>query len=243
MAPSHAELARTLARGRLPATLRAGDLRGRMHHATDRTGRPLVLLRDGDALRRALPGTIAVPAELSVTDVPPLPGAPSLGQVRISGPLRRLEPAGARAAADEFAQANPVPDLLDLGQGAGMYAMDVAAVVLEHRGTAHTIDLASYAEAEPDPLHELERDLLADLADHHGPRVESYFRFLLAVAGVPCCEQPPRPVRLDRYGFVVDLGSRGWARLNFDRPVYCRHELAQLLHPVLFHRRADQHRH
>ena len=52
----------------------------------------------------------------------------------------------------------------------------------------------------------------------------------------------PRAVRLDRYGFTLDVGrpeadtSRSrWVRLSFPRPLRDRHELAHLLHPVLFH--------
>jgi hypothetical protein len=42
-------------------------------------------------------------------------------------------------------------------------------------------------------------------------------------------------VRIDRYGFMVRLGDR-LARLAFPRAVTDRHDLADLLHPVLCHR-------
>lgn len=55
--------------------------------------------------------------------------------------------------------------------------------------------------------------------------------------------QPSRPVRLNRYGFVVDIGGPDprWVRPDFHRPIHCRHELAQLLHPILcLHRPESQ---
>lgn len=230
MTPSHAEVARTLAHGRLPGRLRIGRATepATLPHATDRSGRPLILASD-----RTVPGPAGPQVVLSVEDVPPVVDAPSLGCARIGGRLRRLPPAEQRAAVDDFAAANPDPGLLDVGRGASLFAVDVTRVRLDHRGGGHEVDPAEFAAAIPDPLHELERDLLRDLADHHAAQVEGYFRFLLAVAGVGACPSPPRAVRLDRYGFVVATGAPGWVRLNFHRPVHCRHELAQLLHPVL----------
>jgi hypothetical protein len=197
-----------------------------MRHATDRGGRPLILVSDEDELDAA--------GALSVEDVPPLPRAPSLGRVWVEGPLRRLTSDEAAAAVHEFAEANPVAGLLDVGRGATIWLMDVSVVRLD-RGTATVdIDPIPYAAAEPDPLHELERDLLADLAGHHALQIESYFRCLLALTGRPT-RTAPRPLRLDRYGFLVDIGEPDrCVRLAFHRPVHCRHDLAHLLHPVLF---------
>jgi hypothetical protein len=229
MRPSPAEIARTLVRGRLPGLL---HLPGRpepvaMPHATDRTGRPLVLVRDGDDL-------VAAAAALSVEDVPPLPRAPSLGRVRVDGRLHRLASDEAAAAVHEFAEANPIAGLLDVGRGASICRLDVSAVRLDRGHATVDIDPIGYAGAEPDPLHELERDLLLDLAGHHATQIESYFRCLLAMTGRPT-RTPPRPLRLDRYGFLVDIGEPDrCVRLSFHRPVHCRHDLAHLLHPVLF---------
>jgi hypothetical protein len=241
MRPSRAEIARTLARGRLPGRL---QLDGRpapapVPHATDRTGRPLLLVRDDDDLGAALrDGHLAV--TLSVMDVPPVERAPSLGRVRIDGRVRRLSAGEAAAAVQEFAESNPVADLLDVGRGASLWLVNVDRVRLDNPCATVDVEPAWYAAAAPDPLHELERDLLADLADHHAEQIESYFRCLLALTGKPC-RTIPRAVRLDRYGFIVDIGDRDgapaddqWVRLSFPRPVHCRHDLAHLLHPVLF---------
>jgi hypothetical protein len=239
--PSRPEIARTLARGRLPGRL---QLDGRpepapVRHATDRTGRPLLLVRDDDDLGAALrDGRPAV--TLSVVDVPPVERAPSLGRVRIDGRARLLAGGEAAGAVQEFAEGNPIADLFDVGRGASMWLVDVDRVRLDHPLATVDVEPAWYAAAAPDPLHELERDLLTDLAGHHASQIESYFRCLLALTGKPC-RTVPRAVRLDRYGFIVDIGEPGsepaadhWVRLSFPRPVHCRHDLAHLLHPVLF---------
>jgi hypothetical protein len=241
MRPSRAEIARTLARGRLPGRLR---LDGRpepapVHHATDRTGRPLLLVRDDGDLDAAMrDGRPAV--TLSVVDIPPVDRAPSLGRLRIDGRARRLAAGEAAAAVQEFAEGNPIADLFDVGRGMSMWLVNVDRVRLDRPQATVDIEPAWYAAAVPDPLHELEQDLLADLTDHHAPQIESYFRCLLALTGKPCVTAP-RAVRLDRYGFIVDIGEPGgelvddhWVRLSFPRPVHCRHDLAHLLHPILF---------
>jgi hypothetical protein len=235
MKPSPAEIARTLTRGRLPGRLQpAGHAAPlALAHATDRTGRPLILLPGGDQVEAGAGAT------LTVVDVPPLPQAPSLGRVRVEGRVHRLADEDAAAAVHVFAEANPVAGLLDVGRGASLCRIDVTRVRLDRGPTMVDVDLAGYAAAEPDPLHELERDLLADLAGHHRAQIESYLRCLLALTGRPA-RIPPRPLRLDRYGFLVDIGEPDrWVRLSFHRPVHCRHDLAHLLHPVLFPTCAD----
>lgn len=222
MRPSAAEVARTLARGRLKGTVRFADggSATAFHHATDRTGRPLLLSNHDDELAAALRKRSNAPeVRLAVDDVPPLPGAPSLGSVRLSGTLRKVPRPVTKTAVLEFAQSNPVADLFDVGDGAAMHLIEVRRVSLDRLGATEPIDPAAYAAVEPDPLHECERDLLEDLADHHGAQLDHIVRHLLDDAGAPK-ELTPRVVRLDRYGFVIDLGAdsaipkRGrWVRL------------------------------
>jgi hypothetical protein len=245
MGPTHAELARTLLRGRLPGLLYVeGSMEPLpLRHATDCTGAPLALARDGDRLALALQrrdrggSPLAV---LRVEDVPPLDGAPSLGRARILGRLIRIEDADVPHAVLEFADSNPIEDLFDVGTAATLYRIEPDRVHLEHRQRGGgLLEMDEYIAADPDPLHDVERELLVDLADHHAAQVAPHFRRLLAEAGLAC--RAPRAVRLDRYGFVVDTGCPAadprdrWVRLNFPRQVRDRDDLAHLLHPLLFH--------
>ncbi|PZF84212.1 DUF2470 domain-containing protein [Jiangella anatolica] len=237
--PSAAERARTLLRGRLPGLLFLDDVTVPLpvRHGTGRDGDALLLVPATGGLREALRsrGPVAPGGVLRVDDVPPAAGAPSLGQARASGRLHPVEDAAARAAALEFAEANPLPSLLGVGSDAVLYRLRVTGVHLVTEQGGGPVDRAAYAAAEPDPLHEDERDLLLDLADHHGEQVEPWFRAALASAGIETTR--PRAVRLDRYGFTIDTGRprRRWARLDFGRPLTGVGELAELLHPVLFH--------
>lgn len=244
--PTPAERARTLAQGRLPGLL---FLEGSaspvpVHHGTGRTGEPLLLVPAGGSLHLALRthgGPVPPGAVLRVDDVAPTADAPGLGRVRVSGRLRPVGPTASAAAAIEFAEANPLPSLLGVGSDAVLYRLGVDGVNLEAEHGGGPVDPVEYAVAEPDPLHEVEQDLLLDLADHHREQLEPWFRRALHTAGIDAAG--PRAARLDRYGFVVDTGrrppARRWVRLEFSRPLNDVDELAHLLHPVLFHSACD----
>ena len=241
MGQSAAEIVRTLLNGRLPGafTIDGGPRGGSLRHALDRDGRPLLLARRGDVLDD-LATADGVPVRLAVADVPPLSDAPSHGRAIVAGRLRVLSANDAAGAVHDFAEANPVADLFDVGGDVSMYSIDVAWARLEREAGVTNVPAGEYAAASPDPLHEVEQDLLVDLADHHAPQIESFIRRVLAAAGVTPAGSP-RPVRLDRYGFLVDIGtgSRGtasrWVTLEFTRPVCDQHDLAHLMHSVLFH--------
>jgi hypothetical protein len=251
MQPSPAEVARTLATGRLLGTLRlAFRLESyRVRHATDCAGGVLLLSRAGGELATALApadGADDIAAVLTVPDVPPVAGSPHLGQVSISGWAKVLTGVAAREAALEYAETNPTSDLLDVGRGFVLHRIEVAEVRLERsgstvagrgtRGCTIDIDPDEYVAAEPDPLHDDEHDLLVDLADHHATEVGSFVRRQVVAVGQEPGEEPPRVVRMDRYGFVAALGpasAERRVRLSFPRPVRDRPDLAQLLHPVL----------
>ncbi|MEV6599501.1 DUF2470 domain-containing protein [Actinoplanes sp. NPDC051346] len=242
MQPTHAEVARTLAAGHLPATAhiacRPGPLPVR--HVTDAQGRVLLLSPSDGALAAALspaPGTHDTALVLDISDVPPVAGSPSHGRVWVSGWATLLTGEEARQAALDYADCDPASDLLDVGTTQVIHRMDVAEVRYERKGTLVEIDPDEFAEAGPDPLRAVEFDLVTDLADHHVEEIDGYLRRRLGPALHPGDE--PRIVRMDRYGFLVRLGSR-LARLSFPRPVADRHDLAHLLHPVLCTRCSHQ---
>jgi len=238
MQPSHAEVARTLAAGHLPAVAhiacRPGPLPVR--HVTDGAGRVLLLSpAEGGfaAAVRPQPGVDDTATVLDITDVPPMAGSPGLGRVWVSGWVARLDGDEARAAALDYADIDASGDLLDVGEGMALHRMDVAEVRYERNGTLVDVDPDEFAAAVPDPLRQIEFDLIADLADHHLAEMSAYVRRQLGKTFQPAAE--PQVVRMDRYGFVVRLDDK-LARLAFPRPVADRQDLAHLLHPVLCHR-------
>jgi len=253
MQPTHAEVARTMAAGHLPASAHIACRQGPfpVRHVTDANGRVLLLSpRDGDltaALRPVADNGVAgngvadngvgdqgdTALVLDIIDVPPVAGGPSLGRVWIAGWAVALTGEQARAAALDYADTDAATDLLDVGDSQVLHRMDVAEVRYERNGALFDVDPDEYAAATPDPLRGIEFDLIADLADHHVEEMTSYVRRQLGPVAGPGDE--PRVVRLDRYGFLVRLGDRV-ARLAFPRAVQDRHDLAHLLHPVLCHR-------
>jgi hypothetical protein len=238
MQPTHAEVARTLAAGHLPASAHIACRQGPfpVRHVTDAQGRVLLLTPTGGTLAaalRPLEGNTDTALVLDIADVPPMAGAPSLGRIWVAGWAARLEGDEARAAALDYADTDAASDLLDVGDTQVLHRMHVAEVRYERNNALFDIDPDEYAAASPDPLRAIEFDLLADLQDHHVPEITDYVRRQLGPAARP--DDEPSVVRLDRYGFLVRLGDR-LARLAFPRAVADRHDLAHLLHPVLCHR-------
>jgi hypothetical protein len=238
MQPTHAEVARTLAAGHLPAVAhiacRPGPLPVR--HVTDAHGRVLLLSPADGAFALALkpqPGTDDTAMVLDITDVPPIAGSPALGRVWVSGWAKRLEGDEAKQATLEYAEIDATGDLLDVGGTKVLHRLDVAEVRYERNENLVDVDPDEFAEATPDPLRQIEFDLIADLADHHLDEMSAYVRRQLGSTFQP--KKEPQVVRMDRYGFLVRLDDK-LARLSFPRPVTDRHDLAHLLHPVLCHR-------
>jgi hypothetical protein len=238
MQPTHAEVARTIAAGHLPASAHIACRQGPfpVRHVTDAHGRVLLLSPRAGALTTALSpvdGNDDTALVLDITDVPPMAGGPSLGRVWIAGWAVALSGEEARTAALDYADTDAATDLLDVGDTQVLHRMEVAEVRYEGNGALFDVDPDEYAAATPDPLRMIEFDLIADLADHHVDEMTSYVRRQLGPVARP--EDEPQVVRLDRYGFMVRLGDR-LARLAFPRAVTDRHDLAHLLHPVLCHR-------
>ncbi|SCF04357.1 Protein of unknown function [Micromonospora purpureochromogenes] len=240
MGPSPAEIVRTLVAGRLPGLVHLAHRPGPYHvrHATDPEGRVLMLVSVVSDLAAELdPGADDdVAVVLDVLDLPPAPGAPSLGRAWVSGWAVPLRGAEARRGAADFAAVDPTGDLLDVGTRFRLHRFEVVEARLEGADSVRRVDPGEYAAAEPDPLHTIEPELLADLTDHHEAQVAAYLRGHLDLAG-----GRPRVVRLDRYGLVVAYGGPGdrrRARLAFPHPVADPAELSRLLHPMLCPRAA-----
>lgn len=241
MQPTHAEVARTLAAGHLPAVAHIACRQGPLpvRHVTDAHGRVLLLSPADGAFTAAVapqPGTTDTAMVLDITDVPPVAGSPGLGRVWVSGWATRLDADEARKAALDYAEIDASGDLLDVGGSKVLHLMDVAEVRYERNEKLVDVDPDEFAAASPDPLRQIEFDLIADLADHHLAEMSAYVRRQLGSAFQP--KNEPQVVRMDRYGFMVRLDDK-LARLAFPRPVTDRHDLAHLLHPVLCHRCGD----
>jgi hypothetical protein len=245
MRPTEAEIARTLARTRHPATLYLACRPGpwEVRQATDCAGRPLLLARPDEPVAAALRprgGADDIAVAVCVEDRPPMPGAPHQGKVWVSGWASRVVgDVHQRAAAVEFAEANPLEDLLDIDNGVDLYQVEVREVRLETADTVISIDPEEYTAADPDPLREMETDLIIDLNDHHGEQIRPYLTRRLREQGV-LVGANPQALRMDRYGFVVTphAGPDGpggeFVRVPFPRPVIDQQDLARVMHPVLF---------
>ncbi|WP_320067170.1 DUF2470 domain-containing protein [Micromonospora sp. RTGN7] len=239
MRPSPAEIVRTLVAGRLPGLAYLAHRSGPFHvrHVTDAEGRVLLLVPVHSDLAAVLPRRAGtdVAVALDVLDLPPAAGAPSLGRAWVSGWAIALHGDASRRAALDFAEVDPTGDLLDVGTRFRLHRFEVAEARLERPDGMLRIDPVPYAEAEPDPLHPVEAELLTEFTAHHGREMTAYVRQQLGLA--ECTrEDPPRVVRVDRYGLVVSFGrasSRRRARLAFPSPLADYGELARLLRPVL----------
>jgi hypothetical protein len=231
MRPTPAEVARTLASGRLEGTAHVRDYPGRVkvRHATPADGHPLLLTAIGTALATALaPG----PMVLSVDDIPPVPGAPSRGRLWLIATARRLDGTEALAAADAYAAVSPVGDLLDVGRGHLLFQLTATEVRLANGTRLVDVDPAEFRAAAPDPLAADEGRLLGDLNDHH---LHQLIALVERVARRPAPAQC-RALRIDRYGLIVGSapgGARGpRIRLGFERPVASVGELSHLVHTL-----------
>lgn len=140
---SPAQAARTLAQGRIVGTAQVAWASGpfRVRHATDAEGNPILLCRTGGDLSRALAPRDGDDVAVVLT----VEG--HAGRVWISGWSHPIHEHAARAAALEFAAANPVSELLDVGRGFELHHLDVAEVRLERCGDLVDVELEEYTAA------------------------------------------------------------------------------------------------
>ncbi|GAA1846284.1 DUF2470 domain-containing protein [Asanoa iriomotensis] len=236
MRPTAAEVARTLANGRLEGTAHIRGYPGRVkvRHATPADGHPLLLVALGTDLATALTSGAAArsgPMVLSVDDVPPTPSSPSRGRLWLTGEPEPLDGPEARAAADAYAQVSPLGDLLDVGRFQMLFRIETSEVRLANGRALVELDPAEFRAAAPDPLAAEEGRLLHDLNDHHLGQLAGLVERVSGRAAPTDC----RALRMDRYGLVVGSATGGGQRLRlgFERPVGSVCELNHLMHALL----------
>ena len=210
-----AEIARTLAAGRLPGIAHVAYRPGpyQVRHVTDRA-RPgaAAVPRAAAARRRAAPARTATTPRSCWTSLtcrrwPARPrwagsGCPA-GPPRCSGDEARARRPGLRRRRPgrRPARRRRLP-----GRCTGWRSPRSA-----------TSATASLVEIDPDDVRRgrartrctpIEFDLIADLADHHVAEMTDYVRRQLGLAA-PAPATQPRVVRIDRYGFLV-RSATGW---------------------------------
>ncbi|WP_236790200.1 DUF2470 domain-containing protein [Amycolatopsis sp. GM8] len=222
-APAPAERAKTIATRECPGSLvPTGPGSGErvvpdLHHVHP-SGSVSILLRDGHPLlTRSADAEVAVMFELA--DHAPVDlREPVRGLLWITGWLRPLGAAAARARAVAIAEHRPDPRLLDLGHGVSLLRLTPASLVLADAEGTHSLRPHMFSAATADPfagyetgwLRHLEQehaDVFADLARHvpeelRGGRI--------------------RPLGLDRFGLRLRVETDADdhdVRLAFSRPV------------------------
>lgn len=222
-APAPAERAKTIATRDCPGSLvPTGQGTGErvvpeLHHV-HASGSVSVLLRDGHPLlTRAADAEVAVMFELA--DRAPVDlREPIRGLLWITGWLRPLGAAAARARAVAIAETRPDPRLLDLGHGASLLRLTPASLVLADAEGTHSLRPHMFSAAIPDPFAGYETEWLRHLELEHADVVAQLARHVpeeLRGGRI-------RPLGLDRFGLRLrieaDEGDHD-VRLAFSRPV------------------------
>ncbi|RKT51953.1 DUF2470 domain-containing protein [Saccharothrix australiensis] len=228
-APRPAERARTIAaRGGRAALLPSDGAENRvvpvLHHV-HASGDTTILLPDGHPLTEAARGT-EVTAMLEVADHAPVQlREPVRGLLWITGWLRTLAPAEARAASIEVAEHRPDPRLLDVGHGAAVLRLSPASLVVADAEGTTSLRPELFAQATPDPFHQHEDHWLRHLELSHRDVVGLLSQHLpegLRGGHV-------RPLGLDRFGLRLRVETSDEdhdVRIAFSRPVATSGELA-----------------
>ncbi|MEU8119699.1 DUF2470 domain-containing protein [Spirillospora sp. NPDC049024] len=238
--PTAAERARTLAYGLADGVLVAPGVSSAPvpAHATDRDGRPLLLVRADAPVLAALAGEEDVPATLRISDVAPVPLPDRVrGRAWLHGWVTEVPDGELRAAALRLSRAHPRPELLDLGAERGgrrewtVLALEVAQVEVADAWGSALLEPEEYAAAAPDPFVAVEAGILTHLDSAHRAELPR-----LLPESAP--SGPVRPLGLDRYGMWLRCAAppdappsaRGPVdvRLAFAEPVSDLHGLRQV---------------
>ena len=229
-APSPAERARTIASRDCPGTvLPTGGGGGErvvphLHHVHASGSVSLLLADDHPLVERAAEAEVAVMFEL--TDCAPVDlREPVRGLLWITGWLRPLGAAAARARAVAISETRADPRLLDLGHGKTLLRLTPATLVLADAEGTQSLRPFMFSAATPDPFHSYERDWLRHLESEHSDVVEQLARHIpeeLRGGRI-------RPLGLDRFGLRLRVEATSGdhdVRLAFDRPVDSPPQLA-----------------
>jgi hypothetical protein len=221
--PTAAERARTLAYGIADGAVVAPGVPYAPvpAHATDRDGRPLLLVQSASPIAVAVrdgrsAGETGMPATLRISDVAPVALADRVrGRAWLHGRLTEIPDRELRAAALRLSHAHPRPELLDLGAERDgrrdwtILALTVAQVEIDDAWGSAVLEPAEYAAGAPDPFVAVESGILTHLDACHGAELT---RLLPGSA-------PPgrvRPLGLDRYGLWVRCTPRSETYASFD---------------------------
>ncbi|GAB2980378.1 DUF2470 domain-containing protein [Amycolatopsis acidiphila] len=229
-APAPAERAKTIATRDCPGSLVPTGPSSRervvpeLHHV-HASGSVSVLLRDEHPLlARAADAEVAVMFELA--DHAPVDlREPVRGLLWITGWLRPLGAAAARARALAIAEARPDPRLLDLGHGASLLRLTPASLVLADAEGTHSLRPHMFSAATADPFATYETSWLRHLEHEHADVVAELARHVpeeLRGGRI-------RPLGLDRFGLRLRVETETEdhdVRLAFSRPLSNTAELA-----------------
>jgi hypothetical protein len=229
-APSPAERAKTIASRDCPGSLMPTGNGGgervvpELHHVHP-SGSVSVLLRDDHPLlARAADAEVAVMFEL-VDQAPVGLREPIRGLLWITGWLKPLSAAAARARAVSIAETRPDPRLLDLGHGVSLLRLTPASLVLADAEGTQSLRPHMFSAATPDPFHDYETSWLRHLETEHSDVVAQLARH------VPEDLQGGRirPLGLDRFGLRLRVEAESGdhdVRLAFSQPVHSPPQLA-----------------
>ncbi|HKS48101.1 MAG TPA: DUF2470 domain-containing protein [Amycolatopsis sp.] len=216
--PSPAERARTIASrnssGALMPVASGPRVVPELHHVHP-SGSVSILLRE----EHPLLGEDEVAVMLELADPAPVElREPVRGLLWITGWLRPLSEASARAKALRIAETRPDPRLLGLGHGARMCWLTAASMVLADAEGTHSLQPHVFSAASPDPFLAYEAEWLRHLETRHPDVVGQLTRHVPEELR----DGRIRPLGLDRFGLRLRVETATGdhdVRLAFSRPV------------------------
>ena len=236
-APSPAERAKTIASRDCPGALMPTGGSGgervvpHLHHVHAGGSVSLLMPDDHPLVERAAEAEVAVMFEL--TDCAPVNlREPVRGLLWITGWLRPLGAAAARARAVSISKTRADPRLLDLGHGMALLRLTPASLVLADAEGTQSLRPFMFSAAAADPFHAQERSWLRHLDSEHADVIEQLSRHVpedLRGGRI-------RPLGLDRFGLRLRVEAESGdhdVRLAFAKPVHNPPQLAAELRRMM----------